>query len=165
MPFTAGQKLKASDLNSATGDGVIARNIRATGITPPGSTNTRMLSTIATVTSGRSYKVTAKMEAVSTVSGVTSQTELHYTTDGTEPTSSSTIMGRTIWDHRTSGVPDTVIVEGYYHALASGTFRVALTGYRVVGTGDIAFSGAATYPMTLTVEDVGLTVAVSGTVY
>lgn len=167
MTFVAGQKLKASDLNDAIGYGIIARQQRTTDITTTGAI-TRVMGTIATVTSGRTYAVRAQAEmykSAATATDVVSQSELRYTTDGTEPTVTSTVLDRAIIHHQITGTPEMLNFTGLFHCTSSGTFRVVLTMIRAVGTGNITLSGGAAFPAVLVIQDVGLTVAVSGTVY
>lgn len=166
MPlFTAGQLVTASDLNDLP-VGIVGRNQRTSNITSSsGATPIRTLSTIASVVSGRTYRVSAMFEVSAATADATSQNELRYTTDNTEPLVSSTVLNRSLIEHGLSGVPDSVFIEAFFICTATGTFRVALCISRVAGAGNITLEAGATFPATLTVEDMGLTVSTTGTVY
>lgn len=170
MTFVAGQKLRASELNNALDPvqelptGMVARNQR----TSNSSTYTsiaRIISVRAPVVGGRTYKVQFQGEEFPTGGDAVGQTEMRYTTDDTEPLTSSTIMARALVHHINDGVPDAVAIVGLFHASSDGFLRVVICGTRVIGTATCAMAASASFPATLTVEDVGDTIAVSGTVY
>lgn len=146
---------------------IIARNLRSTFLsTGSGGAITRVLSTRAPVLNGRTYLVVAHCElSMPTVPG-TSMTELRYTTNDTEPLVSSTILTRAPMDHRLASTPDQVIAMGLFHATSSGWLRVCACIQRAVGSNAVEVrNDNANYPMEITVEDRGPTVATSGTVY
>lgn len=162
MTFTAGQKLRASDLNQV--GVVVGRNRRTTNFSTTGAI-LRALSTTAAVVAGRSYRVTVRTEMFANTAPATSQNEVRYTTNNTEPLVTSPILCRALVDHRVSGVPDFCHIEGLFHATTTGTFRVALCIQRVLGAGDVASAANVDFPTFITVEDVGPTVSTTGTVY
>lgn len=163
MAFTAGQKIRAFELNRI--GAVVGRNQRTTNATGI-SAIARVLSTTAPVVAGRTYRVHLHAEVFSSSGAATSQNELRYTTNNTEPTTTSTILTRGVIRHdSTTSVPDEFEITGYFAAVSTGTFRVAWCLQRVVGAVNVNCSADANFPATLTVEDVGDTVATTGTVY
>lgn len=166
-PFLGGTKARASALNALLAAGtVVGRNRRTTNLpTAAGGAIIRVLSTIAVVEAGRMYRVWVQGEHDCGIAPATSQPELRYTTNNTEPTTASTVLTRTLIDHRVATVPDLMHLDALYIPAATGTFRVALCTQRVVGAGAVAVIASATSPCELVVEDVGPTVAVSGTIY
>lgn len=170
MAFTAGQKVRASELNAAidaVDNRIVGRNQRTTDSTGS-ATIVRVLSVIAPVVAGRTYRVMCDGEVfISGNNAATSQHELRYTTNNTEPTTSSTVLGRAVVRHDSvTTTPDQVHIEAMFHCVSTGTFRVAVTSTRVLGAaGNVTWTALATYPMILVVEDMGDTVTVTGTVY
>lgn len=162
MAFTAGGKIRAADLNRL--GAIVGRNQRTTNIGTTGAI-IRVLSTTAPVVAGRTYRVSAMFEVDAATVPATTQDELRYTTNNTEPTTSSPILNRYLCDHRVSGVPDSEFIEALFFASTTGTLRVALCIQRVVGAGTVTLAGDPSFPSTLTIEDMGDTVATSGTVY
>ncbi len=163
MTFVAGQRLRASQL--AQVGVLVGRNQRTTNSTL-GSTIARVLSTSAPIVSGRSYRVVASGEIYSDAGIATTQNELRFTTNGDEPLTTSTVMGRTIVRHDSTGaIPDGAHILAYYHSSTTGTLKVALCIQRVAGAVNVAWTADATFPTTLTIEDVGPTVTSTGTVY
>lgn len=148
------------------GRGVVGRNRRTTTIaTLSSGAIIRVLSVIAPVTSGRTYRVWVQGEHDCGVAPATTQPELRFTTNNTEPTTTSTVLSRTVIDHRVAAVPDLMHLDVLYPSVFTGTLRVALCTQRVIGSGGVAVIASATSPCELVIEDVGLTVATSGTVY
>lgn len=87
------------------------------------------------------------------------------TTDNAEPTVTSALLSQTVIDHRLVGVPALLHIDVLFICTSSGTLRVALCHQRVINPGPVAIIATANRPCELVVEDVGLTVATSGTVY
>jgi hypothetical protein len=161
----AGSFVLDNDLNNAVAGGtVIGRNKRTTNLTTTGAI-VRVLSTIATVEVGRMYRVWAQGEADAGTVPATSQPELRYTTNNTEPLTSSPVLARTVIDHRVAGVPDLLHLDALYIPATNHIFRVVLCHQRVVGAGSVSIIASATSACELVVQDAGETVATSGTVY
>lgn len=169
MTFTAGQKLGASDLNNLVTSGyVVGRNRRTSAITTTTTTSgtaQRIISTTASVVSGRSYLISYQGEHFCSAVPASTGVELRITTDNTEPTTSSTQVERSILNHEVASVPDTTHISITYPATATGTLRVVATFHRPVGSGTLTATSSATAPCELVITDAGPTVAVSGTVY
>ncbi|QJY51246.1 hypothetical protein [Pseudonocardia broussonetiae] len=174
MAYVAGQKLRASELNTTVTDlesnldtraaGIVGRNQRTTN-SATYTTAARVLSARAPVVAGRSYRVSFHAEEFPTGGAAVGQTELRHTTTDVEPTTSSAILARALVHHINDGVPDSVVVVGFFHATANGFLRVAVVGNRVVGTAPCSIAASSSFPATLTIEDAGATVSTSGTVY
>ena len=166
----AAYTLSASDISTGTlasarlPSFIVGRNQRTSVHTTSG-TIARTLSTTSSVVSGRIYRVWAQFEMYAASAPATSQCELRFTTDNTEPTTTSTVLARALTDHRVTDVPDFVHIDGLYVPASSHTFRVALCVSRVVGSGNISVSAGATFPAQLVIEDLGPSVSTSGTVY
>lgn len=146
---------------------VVGRNLRTTDF---GSftSNTRVLSVRAPVRNGRTYMVSVTGEVVLGVgtTDTTIQTELRITTDDTEPTTSSTQIGRGLNPiSNDAGIPDPVHIAVPYVCTHDGWLRVAACSQRAVGSLDCFWTCASDRPMTLTIIDLGPTVSTSGTVY
>lgn len=163
MAFTAGQKIRAGDLNRL--GQIVGRNTRTNLYLGTMGTRNRILSVRAPVDAGRTYRVWTILECQPTDANTTAQVELRYTTNDTEPTTSSTQLARGVCRTPVAGQPVTLYVEGLFAATSAGYLRVAAVGFRAAGTGYMDFGGAPTYPMLLVVQDAGDTVSTSGTVY
>jgi hypothetical protein len=163
MPFTPGQRVRASDLNRL--GQLVGRNQRTTNSTLSAAI-VRVLSVIAPVKAGRTYRIVCDGEVYSDTGAATSQHELRYTTNNTEPTTGSTVIGRAIVRHdSTTGTPDQCHIEGLFVCTVDATLRVAVTTTRVVGAVNVAWTAAPTFPMQLMIEDIGDTISTTGTVY
>ena len=91
MAFTAGQKIRAGDLNRL--GQIVGRNTRTNLYLGTMGTRNRILSVRAPVDAGRTYRVWTILECQPTDANTTAQVELRYTTNDTEPTTSSTPTG------------------------------------------------------------------------
>jgi hypothetical protein len=163
VTFFAGQRVRAADLNRL--GQIVGRNQRTTNSTPAAAI-TRVLSVTAPVKPFRTYRIVCDGEIFSANGAATSQSELRYTTNNTEPTTTSPILGRALVRHdSTTGAPDQCHIEGLFFNDIATVLRVVVTTTRVLGTVNVSWTADAAFPMTLTVEDVGDTIAATGTVY
>lgn len=162
MTFTAGEKIRAATLNQM--GAVVGRNRRTTNSTAV-SAATRILSVIAPVFTGRTYRVLVHGEIFANAAANVSQSELRYTTDNTEPLTSSTLLARGLKYHTLNGIPDEITIVGEFVCTSNATLRVAVVTARVVGASTVAWSADATFPMHIKIEDLGTTVSTTGTVY
>jgi hypothetical protein len=163
MPIQAGAKIRAGDLNRL---GAIVGRAQRTTDTAGFTAATRILSVIANVVAGRTYRVILNGEVYGINGAVTSQNELRHTTTNVEPSTTSPILARAlVRGDSTIGVPDTVNIVGYFYAATSGVLRVALVSQRVAGSVPISWAADPAFPMTLVVEDCGDTIPTTGTVY
>lgn len=162
MAFTAGGKIRAADLNRL--GQVVARNQRTTN-SASYTTAARILSVRAPVVAGRSYRVQFHGEEFAIGGAAVGQTELRHTTNDVEPVVTSPVLARGLVHHINDGVPDLVAITGLFHAATTGFLRVVVVGTRVVGTPPCSMAADPSFPAILVVEDVGDTVATTGTVY
>ncbi|MGL5912141.1 MAG: hypothetical protein ACRCZP_19210 [Phycicoccus sp.] len=163
VPDDLGKLAVAVD-GEVTRRGIVGRNRRITTFTTAG-TIAACLSCRAPVVTGRSYLIGSHYDMSAVTAPATTQNELRATTNDTEPTTTSTLIGRTLTDHRVSGVPDSVDSIVLYPAAHTGWLRVLLCTQRVIGSGNINLEASAGFPADLYVMDLGPTPAVSGTVY
>lgn len=149
-----------------THSAIVGRMARTTDTAAITTTETRVLSVRAPVVTGRMYRVSLKATAYWTTSSSVAEIKLRHTTNDVEPTTSSAILDY-LWIP--PGQAAVTFISGYVDALfvpsASGFLRVLATVVRVGGTGAVTLPAAATYPMVLTVEDIGEPVLPTGTVY
>lgn len=163
MTFTAGEKIRASKLNRL--GTLVGRNKRTTNSASVTSI-ARVLSVRAPVIAGRSYRVQLDGEIFGSNGATVCQSELRYTTSDVEPTTTSPVLARAVTRHdSTVAQPDAVSITGIYDATFDAFLRVALCLTRVSGSVGVQYGADSTFPVHLTIEDVGLTVATSGTVY
>ena len=148
--------------------GVVGRNRRTTSIGTTASTSAtaqRIISAFASVVNGRTYKLWAHLEIDAGTVPATSQVEMRVTTNGTEPTVSSTQVARALTDHRVASVPDSLDVIGLYPSAFTGTLGVMVAFFRAIGSGTLTNDDTSTSLAEIVIEDMGPTVGTSGTIY
>jgi len=126
------------------------------------------MTTTASIKPNRIYLVQAVGEIVSSGSGgaMTVESWLRYTTDGNEPTTSSTALGRAeSRNDSTVGVPRTVLVQGYYQSSTTATFTVGLFSQRVEGSVNAIWTAGTGRPVTLAITDIGPSLSQTGNYY
>lgn len=166
MAFTAGQKLRASELNSL--GNIVGRNTRTTDFTSTsGATAARVISVRAPVVNGRTYEVTSFADVYAASSGAVVQLHYRYTTDDTEPGVGVTVYAAPRYDQvcTTSSQLYPTWSRGLFDAGYTGYLRVAMTIVRFSGSGNVSVGAGTVNPCTLVIRDVGETLASSGTVY
>src|SRR5690606_7596678 len=153
---------------------VVGRAVRTTNFNNSGNgiggTALRVLSVRAPIVAGRTYRVVLQAEVFrnsGSSSDFIAESSLRYTTNDTEPTTSSTVLARALVHCYEIAVPETVNIVAYYPSSTTGFLRVAWTLNRADtdASGACTASAGATFPTTLTIEDAGDTVQTSGTVY
>lgn len=165
--FTAGQKLRVSDLLEFP-LGIVARNRRTTTISTTANTTgtaQRALSTGGLVYSGRIYRVTFRGAPRCSAVDATAEVWLRYTTDGTEPTASSTGLAQHDVELGTVDVPESMNISVLYVPASDHTFTVTAAFHRAIGAGTVTLDASSTNPTELIIEDLGEDVSVSGAVY
>jgi hypothetical protein len=160
-------KALAEDVDSElVAHGVIVGYKTRTSNSTASASIVRVLSVRAPVRAGRMYRVICDGEIFSSNGAATSQSELRYTTDDSEPTTTSTILSRAIVRHdATTATPDMCHIEGIYKAVSDGWLRVAVTTTRVLGSVNVSWTADPTFPMLLMVVDAGPAITEDGTVY
>jgi hypothetical protein len=161
----SGQELLASTLNSAYPKGIVYRAKRSatkTGITT--EVGVVRLDSI-TITSGRAYRITTGGMGLN--SSVSEQAQivarLRVDTTGAAATTSSTALGFDAVNTLAGSGSGAGEVEFHYYASSSVTMSVLLTVVRSAGAGTITCTGPDAAGAEIVVEDLGLTVAASGT--
>lgn len=129
-----------------------------------------MLSAIARVTAGRTYWVWAQGEHDCGVAPATSEPGIRFTTNNTEPTTTSPLLAQHPIDHQVTGVRDLMHMKVLFvcTSICLHVERYAPRGsvhpavYRVGRSCDHRVCESS---CELVIEDAGLTVATSWTVY
>lgn len=117
------------------------------------TTEVGVVSLTATMRAGGLYQVyTGTLLGDGSIVNDAISTRLRYTTDGTTPTTASTIL------HQTADVQVNIIsavdlaVITMYQALVDTDFRVLLTVGRTIGTGTVGLIGSATFPIEIMID-------------
>ena len=162
----AGGRTEISDQINALICPSVGNNIRTTDSSAFNTTSVRIMSTRVPVRNGRSYLVIAAGELVVAAAGAaTVQSEIRYTTNDTEPTTTSTQLGRGICTLDATGIPTLTTFLSVFNSVANGFFRPVVCSVRVAGAVNCQWTAASGRPMILYVEDIGPTVSATGTVY
>lgn len=160
MAFVAGQRLRASELNAAIVGGIIARGNRgsvSTGTTATAATSAQgVLRLSCPMLSGRAYKVEALPFGVYCTAAATVGAQLTYTTNGTTPAATSTLLKFGQRQVPTASEVQTLDISGIYVPSSDLTFGVLLSLWRVSGSGTAQMYGASTWPIELLVTDLGV---------
>lgn len=167
MTFVVG-KLRANqlqdliNLNSPLPLGVLARARRETSSTTTTTEVGVLRLDDVLVYLGRSYRVSWAALGDSSVANDVIQANARYTTDGSTPTTSSTIMQLTTDLQVNASTSVSLNGEVVYTPTADETLSVLLSAQRTAGTGSVGLIGSATFPIQLVVEDVGPDVTDTG---
>ena len=165
MPtFLAGGKVRASQLTQGT---LLARAQRltsgtATTATTP-ATAQKLCELDATLVSGRLYRVSVVDFGIFSTGAANSQIQITYTTDGSTPAVTSTIL--------TTGQVVTpagsIVISGSLSALYSPgsnqTFKALVSYWCGSGATTVNIFASTAWPFDLLVEDLGVDPGVSGT--
>jgi hypothetical protein len=166
MSFTAGQKLRASELNSL--GNLVGRHTRTSDETSAlGGTAAPVMSVRAPVVAGRTYLVSLWCDIYVATGSATVQVHNRMTTDDVEPTVGTAVYATPRSDIIcvTSSQLYPCYARGLVDISSDGYLRVLTTIVRSAGAGNISMGAGAINPATLLVEDVGETIAESGTDY
>jgi len=168
--FFAGQKARASDMNdlidkdSVLPLGIIARGNRTTTSTTTTTEVGVLRLDDVPMYAGRTYKIwTSPLWLDTSVAADVAAAYLRYTTDGSTPTTSSTIMDAAQAPLANASFQNTVTINVQYSPSVDTLFSVLLTVVRVNGTGNISIISSATAPIDLVIEDIGLDPTDTGT--
>lgn len=145
------------------GRGIIARGRRITASTGNASATPIGVQWIgANLKAGRLYKVSTNVFGVtSTVANDLIGVDLHFSINGAVPAVGDPILTSTVavWENTV----DIAKLEATYTPATDLTFRVLLTVLRSAGTGTVATFGAATWPLDMYIEDLGVDPGDTGT--
>jgi hypothetical protein len=165
MAFTAGEVVTADKLNRAT-EKIIARGRRTT--TSSNSTGTAVailrLDDIA-IRGGYLYAIRTNALALSTsVANNTIRAQIHYTTDGSTPTTSSSILpgGVTQQVPESTTQSDNSSIMALYAPGSDETLSLLLSVNRSTGSGNGFIFADSTNVMDMWVEQIGLDPGDSG---
>lgn len=163
MAFFAGQKLRASELqdlidkDSPLPLGLTARGNRTTSSTTTTTEVGVLRIDDVPMYAGRAYKIwTSPLVLDTSVNADIARGALRHTTDGSTPTTSSTLMdagGQGGMASAANG--ETRIIQIVYVPAADELFSVLLTVSRIAGTGNISIVGAAGFHINVYIEDIG----------
>lgn len=162
--FAAGQRVRASQLTQGT---VIARAQRltsgtATTATTPGTAQ-KLCELDTSLTSGRLYRIAVVDFGIFSTGAADSQIQITYTTDGSTPAVTSTILttGQVVTP---SG---SIVISGSLSALYSPgsnqTFKALVSYWCGSGATTVNIFASTAWPFDLVVEDLGTDPGVSGT--
>lgn len=153
MPFTAGQKLRASQM-----PGIIARARRTTPSTAfPVLGGVLRLDSISVV-GGLAYRViTSGLTLVSTVNGDTINPHVRFSTSGSATTASATLPGASVRLAMPTGATAPIVpLVGFYFPASNATLSVLLCVGRTAGTGNVSiFADAVDNAIDMIVEEDG----------
>lgn len=151
-----------------TTNAVIARNRRTSLITTTGTTAgtaTRIFSTGGQVLAGRTYEISGRGTVRGTAASTVAEIHLRATTNGIEPTVSSTDLLGVFTRAEGSGVPESVEWSVEYPAAIDHELRVVAAIHVAIGGGTVTFDCSAANPGQIRIKDMGPTMPLSGTVY
>jgi len=170
MTFFSGQKARASQMNDLIDQdsvlplGIIARGQRVTNST--GTTTEVGVLRLDDVPmyAGRTYKIwTSPLWLDTSVANDVAAVNLRHTTDGSTPSTSSTILTAAESVLANIAFPNSVGMSIDYSPATDTLFSVLLTVSRASGTGTILITGSATLPISVVIEDIGLDPTDTGT--
>lgn len=168
--YFSGQTLRASDLEFLLGTtsplplGILARGNRTTTSTTTTTEVGVLRLDDIPIYAGRTYKIwTSPLRLDTSVANDIARALVRMTTDGATPTTSSTALtsAQAALISATDG--DTVDICIDYSPSVDELLSVLLTVARQAGTGNISITGAATVPINMVVEDIGLDPTDTGT--
>lgn len=163
--FLAGQVPTAAEMNTAALAGTfIDYALRTSNSTASASEQGVLYTGGGPALAGRRYRIyTNEMGADSSVANDTIRINLRYTTDGSTPTTSSTLLSRGQAREVDAAIPAYVSASGTFVPSSDCTLRVLLTTSRAGGTGLVGVNGGANDPIEIMVEDKGEDTGDSGT--
>ena len=168
--FFSGQRLRAGDANDLIDeDSVLPRGIIARGNRVTNSTGTTTEVGVLRLDdipmyAGRTYRIwTSPLWLDTSVANDVVAVNLRYTTDGSTPSTSSTIMTAAEAVLPNASFPNSVGISIDYSPSTDTLFSVLLTVTRASGTGTVLITGSATNPIDVVIEDIGLDPTDTGT--
>ncbi|GJF06616.1 hypothetical protein [Pseudonocardia sp. D17] len=154
------------DYPAALPRGVIARARRNTGnLTMASGTAYKIVELSASLLAGRMYRFRSQAGFYADSGATIADVFLRYTTDGSAPSTSSTVFEHTSAPLLAGVRVGTAITDDFYTPASNQTVRLLLTASIIASTGACYGATSDAWPARITVEDVGLAVAVGGTNY
>jgi hypothetical protein len=159
MPIGAGEIVTADQYNRDT-EKIIARGRRLT--TSGGSTGTAVavlrLDDVP-IAGGYLYGIrTSPRALLCTSTGASCRAQIHYTTDGTTPTTSSTVLPGAVTQSISGAVSQSTNspILGLYAPGSAETLSLLLSVIRSAGAGTVTIFADATNTMDLWIENMGI---------
>jgi hypothetical protein len=116
------------------------------------------------VLAGRFYRINAgTLLLTATVANDVTRASLRITTDGSTPTTASTLIALAQDRVDNTSFPPTQALSVIFAPGSDQTLSVLLTAARVAGTGSSGIGGASTNPIELYIEDLGTSPGDTGT--
>lgn len=148
---------------------VKGRNRRSTNITTTATTSAtaqRVMTARASVLAGHTYRIFGRTALSHSSATAAAQVHFVYTTNDVEPVVTGTIMFRENRTFGGIGVPESLVWSCLYDAGTDHVLRVTPCMFTAIGSGTLTWEcGTGPNPSDLVIEDRGLTVAISGTIY
>lgn len=137
--------------------GILAIGIRTTN----SSTTTTEVGVLrlddVPITGGHRYEIkTNSITLHSTVNADCVRASIRYTTDGSTPTTSSTALCDAQLTVNNTTFPTTSVASGTYVPASDQVLSALLTVSRMSGTGNASLLGSATFPLEITIVDLGV---------
>lgn len=155
MTFSAGDILTADDLNNMPR--VLGRAKRTTAST----TTTTVVGVLRLddipIKSGHLIKIqSSPLHLKTDVANDTIYASYRYTTDGSAPTTASTLLALSQLRVTASASDQATTLTAWYTPAADETLSVLLCVTRAAGTGNVNIDAGATFPIEFTVHDDGV---------
>jgi len=162
--FSAAQKVRASQLSQGT---VIARAQRLTSGTATTATTAataqKLCELDANLIAGRVYRVAAINFGVFSTAAAETQLQYTYTTDGTTPLVTSTILTTGQVTTPAGSIVISGSLAGLFEPGSNLTFKVLVSYWCNSGATTVNVFAGTAWPFDLVIEDLGTDPGVSGT--
>lgn len=143
MVFTAGQKVRASDLN-ALNNGLVDDLYRtASSAAGLATTDTVLDFVTAVLTAGRTYRLEWSGDMVGAGAVATYSFRVRYIAAASLTVAGSTIARRKIWEIKAVGGHEPQFVTGRFTAPTTDTYSVGVSVIRLLGAGTVQAVAAA----------------------
>ena len=162
MAYTAGQKLRASDLPTVVARARRTTNGTSTTATTQGTSQGVLRLDDIPLISGRLYRVFCRGGVFASAYGRYSSS-LQYTTDGSTPTNASASLQQAGGELANPGFVELYTMTVHYTPASNETFSVLLTYWRTNGTATLTHYGAADWPTEIVIEQLGVDPGATGT--
>lgn len=132
-----------------------AERTTSTGTTTTAETGALRLDDIS-IYAGRAYLVASSgLIHDSSVAGDGMAARFRITTDGSTPTTSSTLFGGTLMNATSSSAQAIDSISRYYVPSSNETLSVILTFVRAAGTGNVNLTASTGFPIDIVIIDLG----------
>lgn len=144
--------------------GEVARHVRTVGVSTTSASGTEVpiMRLPVPVVSGRLYKISRAFVGAASAVVTQPSTTLRGTTDGSNPTSASTLIDQAYHAISVANQTDVRHFTAFYAAGFTGTLTILYAFSRLNGSGTITCQASTTIPLYLVVEDCGPDSGASG---